>query len=142
METRESSFILEKGQYNSYPQKRERQERPRELPAHQSHQLSGETDGTDPQQKTHLVPRKQQLAPSQTGYRRHRSTEDQLMLISQEIENAFQRKEKVVSVFFDLSKAFDEVWKEGLLQKMSQLGIRICLNGSSHSCKTDQQMSF
>ena len=64
------------------------------------------------------------LAPSQTGYRSHRSTEDQLMLISQEIENAFQKKERVVSVFFDLSKAFDKVWKEGLLQKMSQLGIR------------------
>ena len=29
--------------------KREKQERPRELPAHQPHQLSGETDGTDPQ---------------------------------------------------------------------------------------------
>ena len=64
------------------------------------------------------------LAPSQTGYRSHRSTEDQLMLLSQEIENAFQKKERVVSVFFDLSKAFDKVWKEGLLQKMSQLGIR------------------
>ena len=64
------------------------------------------------------------LAPSQTGYRSHRSTEDQLMLISQEIENAFLKKEKVVSVFFDLSKAFDKVWKGGLLQKISQLGIR------------------
>ena len=64
------------------------------------------------------------LAPCQTGYRSHRSTEGQLMLISQEMENAFQKKEKVVSVFFDLSKAFDKVWKEGLLQKMSQLGIR------------------
>ena len=29
------------------------------------------------------------------------------MLISQEIENVFQKKEKVVSVVFDLSKAFD-----------------------------------
>ena len=34
------------------------------------------------------------------------------------------KTERVVSVFFDLSKAFDKVWKEGLLQKMSQLGIR------------------
>ena len=64
------------------------------------------------------------FAPSQTGCRSHRSTEDQLMLIAQIIENAFQKKEKVVSVFFDLSKAFAKVWKEGLLQKMSELGIR------------------
>ena len=63
------------------------------------------------------------LAPSQTGCRSHRSTEDQLMLISQEIENAYQKKETIVSVFFDLSKAFDKVWREGFLQKMGQLGI-------------------
>ena len=37
-------------------------------------------------------------------------TEDQLALIAQEIENAFQEKKKVVAVFFDLTKAFDKVW--------------------------------
>ena len=65
------------------------------------------------------------------------------MLISQEIENAFQKKERVVSVFFDLSKAFDKVWKEGFLQRGVSLEYEVkCLNGSSHSCKTGQQMSF
>ena len=36
------------------------------------------------------------LSPTQTGYWKHRSTEDQLALIAQEIENAFQEKKKVV----------------------------------------------
>ena len=48
------------------------------------------------------------------------STEDQLALIAQEIENAFQEKKKVVAVFFDLTKAFDKVWREGLLLKVLQ----------------------
>ena len=63
------------------------------------------------------------LSDTQTGYRKHRNTEDQLLLLAQDIENAFQQKEKVVSVFFDLSKAFDRVWKEGLLLKVRQSGI-------------------
>ena len=60
---------------------------------------------------------------TQTGYRKHRNTEDQLLLLAQDIENAFQQKAKVVSVFFDLSKAFNRVWIEGLLLKVRQSGI-------------------
>ena len=40
----------------------------------------------------------------------------------QEIEDAFQEK-KVLAVFFDLSKAFDKVWNEGLLLKLLQAGV-------------------
>ena len=60
------------------------------------------------------------LSQTQTGYRKHRSTEDQLALIAQEIENAFQEKKSVVVAFFDLTKAFDKVWREGPLLKVLQ----------------------
>ena len=63
------------------------------------------------------------LASTQTGYRQHRSTEDQLAYFTQDIEDAFQEKKKVLAVFFDLSKAFDRVWKEGLLLKLLQNGV-------------------
>ena len=63
------------------------------------------------------------LASTQTAYRNNRSTEDQLLLLTQEIEDAFQRKHKVASVFFDMSKAFDKVWREGLLLKVRECGI-------------------
>ena len=43
------------------------------------------------------------------------STEGQLTIIAQETDNAFQEKKKVVSVFSDLTKALDKVWREGLL---------------------------
>ena len=49
------------------------------------------------------------FSPSQTGYRQHRNTEDQLALLTQDIEISFQEKRKLLAVFFDLSKAFDRV---------------------------------
>ena len=60
------------------------------------------------------------LDPTQSGFRKNRSTEDQIAYLTQEIENAFQRKMKTIAVFVDLSKAFDKVWKEGLLLKLAK----------------------
>ena len=62
------------------------------------------------------------LAPKEAGYRQFRSTEDQLALLTQDIEDAFQ-KEKILAVFFDLLKAFDKVWKEMLLLKLLRPGV-------------------
>ena len=63
-------------------------------------------------------------SPTQTGYRKFRSTEDQLAYLPQNIEDAFQEKKKVLAVFFDLSNAFDKVWKEGLLIKLLRTRVR------------------
>ena len=59
------------------------------------------------------------LALTQTGYQQFRSTGDHEALLTQDVEDAFQEKKKVLTVFFDLSKAFDRVWKEGLLLNFS-----------------------
>ena len=66
------------------------------------------------------------LSPSQSGFRKNRSTEDQVTLLTQAIENGFQQKMKTLAVFVDLTKAFDKVWKEGLLFKL--LRKRVCGN--------------
>ena len=58
------------------------------------------------------------INPFQSGYRKHRNTEDQVTYLTQEIENAFQQKMKTLAVFVDLTSAFDKVWKEGLLYKL------------------------
>ena len=60
------------------------------------------------------------LASTQAAYQ---NTEDQLTLLTQDIEDAFQEKKKVLAVFFDMSKAFDKVWKEGLLLKLRRAGV-------------------
>ena len=64
------------------------------------------------------------LSPTQTGYRKFRSAEDQLVYLVQNIEDGFQEKKKILAVFFDLSNAFDKVWKEGLLVKLLRTGVR------------------
>ena len=63
------------------------------------------------------------ISSEQTAFRKNRSTEDQLTYLSQSVENAFQEKKKVVATFVDLSEAFDKVWKDGLLLKLSKAKI-------------------
>ena len=69
------------------------------------------------------------LNPIQSGYRKNRSTEDQVTLLVQDIENAFQMKMKTIAVFVDLTAAFDKVWKEGLLLKL----LRKEINGNMYN---------
>ena len=64
------------------------------------------------------------LSPTQSGYGKHRSTEDQLELLAQEKKYRMPpRRRKRLAVFYDLSKAFDKVWREGLLLKVFQAGV-------------------
>ena len=51
------------------------------------------------------------------GHEQYKSTEDQTTHLSQVINDAFQAK-IVTAVFIDLQKAFDKVWKYGLLVKL------------------------
>ena len=64
------------------------------------------------------------LADEQAGFRKCHSTEEQATHISQEIEDAFQDKKHVMAVWIDLQKAFDKVWKDGLLRKMRDCNLK------------------
>ena len=63
------------------------------------------------------------ITKEQTAFRKNRNTEDQLIHLAQSIENAFQDGHKVVATFIDLTKAFDKVWKQGLLLKLLTAGV-------------------
>ena len=63
------------------------------------------------------------LAPEQAGFRQFRCTEDQATFLSQEIEDAFQEQKLILALWVDLQKAFDKVWTDGLLVKLSGAGI-------------------
>jgi len=61
----------------------------------------------------------------QAGFRKGRSCEDQILRLSQAIEDGFQKKpmNRSVLVLLDFSKAYDMVWKERLLLTMSDKGV-------------------
>ncbi|MEL7309847.1 MAG: reverse transcriptase family protein, partial [Pseudomonadota bacterium] len=56
---------------------------------------------------------------SQAGFRKGRSTQEQVLALTTHIENGFQRKEKTGAIFLDLTSAYDTIWHEGLLTKIS-----------------------
>ena len=61
----------------------------------------------------------------QAGFRPCRSTEDQVMYLTQliELEEGFQAKKQTVVVWVDLERAFDRVWTKGLLLKLLKTNI-------------------
>ena len=65
------------------------------------------------------------LSPWQAGFRQNRSTTDQCLRLSQFISDGFQstQRERCIATLFDFSKAYDTVWRTGLLTKMVDLGI-------------------
>jgi ribonuclease HI len=65
------------------------------------------------------------LNQRQAGYRKGRSTTDQCLRMSQHISDAFQEKPpaRTLLTLFDYSKAFDTVWRTGLLDKMLDKGV-------------------
>ena len=65
------------------------------------------------------------LSEHQAGFRPRRSTEDQLLRLSQSISDGFHRgpMERTVLALFDFSKAYDTVWRDGLIWKLVKRGL-------------------
>ncbi len=63
------------------------------------------------------------FSPYQSGFRYGRGTMDSVINLETDIKKVFINRETVVAVFFDIEKAYDMLWKEGLLIKLDQIGI-------------------
>ena len=65
------------------------------------------------------------LNPNQSGFRPCDSTINQLLSITHSIFEAFDCNPtlEVRSIYLDISKAFDRVWHEGLINKLRRCGI-------------------
>ena len=61
------------------------------------------------------------LPREQAGFRRGKSTVDQVVLLTQDIEDSFEAKKKAGAVFVDLTAAYDTVWHRGLTCKLLRL---------------------
>jgi hypothetical protein len=61
------------------------------------------------------------LVNTQSGFRKHRRTADNLFFLTQKVAESFNRKKNTGCLFFDISKAFDKVWHEGLFYKLIKM---------------------
>ncbi len=59
----------------------------------------------------------------QSGFRKGRGTMDNVLCLESDIRKAQTNREMVIAVFFDIEKAYDMLWKEGLLIKLNKLGV-------------------
>ena len=64
------------------------------------------------------------IANKQAGFRIHRSTSEHIAKFSQCIKDALDDKCQLKAVYIDFKSAYDSVWKENLLLKLAQSGIR------------------
>ena len=70
----------------------------------------------------HVEPIVDPLLPwEQAGFRRERSTVDQTVLLTQNMDNSFEAKKKAGAVFLDLTAAYYTVWHRGFTCKLLRL---------------------
>ena len=63
------------------------------------------------------------ISSDQSGFKPGDSCINQLLSITHEIHKSFDVGLEVRSVFLDISKAFDKVWHDGIIYKLTQNGI-------------------
>ncbi|GFW64538.1 probable RNA-directed DNA polymerase from transposon X-element [Trichonephila clavipes] len=64
------------------------------------------------------------LSLFQSGFRKGRSTLDNIITLENKIRNAFVRRNHLVSIFFDIEKAYDRTWRYGILRTLFDFGFR------------------
>ena len=79
------------------------------------------------------------LSPTQCGFRKGRSTFDQVTRLEIFIRNGLSQNNTIIVFFLDLQGAFDRVWHMLLLYKLKQLNIRGRLLGWLYSCLLDRK---
>ena len=70
-----------------------------------------------------FIEQKKLLGKTQSGFRKNRSTIDQILRLTSAIKTARLRRRSCCAVFLDLEKAFDLIWRKGVLQKLVEYGI-------------------
>ena len=63
------------------------------------------------------------ISDCQAGFRKHRSTTDQIVKFSQAVKDGFHRKQSTLAVLVDFKAAYDKVWRKMLLHKLKQQGV-------------------
>ena len=64
------------------------------------------------------------LDNEQEGFREKRGTSHALLRLTQDIQDGFKVGKTTAAVFIDMEKAFNSVWRQGLLVKLHAMGIQ------------------
>jgi hypothetical protein len=82
------------------------------------------------------------LNPDQSGFCPQRSTEEQVIRLSQAISDCFQVKKpanQTVLALLDFSKAYNKVWQADLLAEILRKEVPILYGGSRDFCPIGRQ---
>ena len=60
------------------------------------------------------------LCYNQSGFRKNRRTVDNIFYFKQKCLEAFHEEKKICGILFDIEKAFDKVWHNGLFMKLHE----------------------
>ncbi|GBN92942.1 putative RNA-directed DNA polymerase from transposon BS [Araneus ventricosus] len=60
----------------------------------------------------------------QSGFRKDRSTLDDLLALETDIHLAFLQRKHLVAIFFDIEKAYDRTWRYGILKNLHDFNPR------------------
>ena len=63
------------------------------------------------------------LDKEQEGFRKFRGTQDALLRLTQNVYNSFNKNEHTAALFIDIEKAYDSVWRDGLMVKLKEIRI-------------------
>ncbi|RZC42429.1 RVT 1 domain containing protein [Asbolus verrucosus] len=77
---------------------------------------------------------------TQFGFKKHHNTVQQLIRIVNDISINFNKDNNTVMTLYDIEKAFDKVWVEGLIYKMIKYGIEPNFIKLIYSYLTDRKI--
>ena len=72
---------------------------------------------------TFILEKEKRIPPTQSGFRKLRSTYDPLLLLDKKINEALDRKDIASAVFFDIQKAYDTTPRWKILDCLKQCGF-------------------
>jgi len=64
------------------------------------------------------------ITPEQCGFRKRRSTTDQLVRLKSFVRETFINGQHAVAVFFDCEKAYDTAWRYGVAKNLHNAGLK------------------
>jgi hypothetical protein len=72
---------------------------------------------------SHFSVKENVIPAEQAGFLKGRSTIDHLVKLTTLVKRQFARRKSVLATFFDIKKAYDQVWHARLLYKLKSIGL-------------------